>query len=349
MSGRGSTEWIKLERPVLDQLRQLSARSDATLFMVLLSVFSLLLKTLGSDARQSIGIPVRGRSRAQTEPLMGYFTNLLPLILDADNNQSFEQLLKHVKQELVGAFAAPDVPIEHLLSSLTGQGAASPLYLALFSYQDARSRPVNWGNLRHERLEVAKKGATEDFGLWFIESDAGLVGGLTFNTDLYRPDTAVILHARLLKLLAKVAQHPTQPVSHLLAEFITVKEATVQPEPKLNTAPLIDATTVVGTKPAVATFESEAEKFMAGVWAAVLKVSVVERGDNFFDLGGNSLLAMQAVAQAEQHFKTKVHEQRYVFETLAQLAQAYQQDVAQVTTEKKSLIGRLFGRNRAGS
>jgi Phosphopantetheine attachment site len=271
------------------------------------------------------------------------------LILDSDNDQSFEQLLKHVKHELVGAFAAPDVPIEHLLSSLTGQGAASPLYLALFSYQDARSRPVNWGNLRHERLEVAKNGATEDFGLWFIESDVGLVGGLTFNTDLYRPDTAVILHNRLLMLLGKVAEQPTQPVRLLLAEFVTVKEPGAQVFPNTNGVPLTANTTNAGANTAAPVFETQAEEFMASVWANVLKVSTVERGDNFFDLGGNSLLAMQAVAKAEQHFKTKVHEQRYVFETLAQLAQAYQQAAPQVEPEKKSLMGRLFGRSRAGS
>jgi hypothetical protein len=52
-------------------------------------------------------------------------------------------------------------------------------------------------------------------------------------------------------------------------------------------------------------------------------VSQIGRNDNFFDLGGTSLSAMQAVLKLEQKIGKQISPRRYVSETLAQLAAAY--------------------------
>jgi hypothetical protein len=52
---------------------------------------------------------------------------------------------------------------------------------------------------------------------------------------------------------------------------------------------------------------------------------------------------MNAVALAEKHFGTQIDARRYVFESLAQLAQAYSEAPTPVITKKVGLLGRLFG------
>ena len=61
---------------------------------------------------------------------------------------------------------------------------------------------------------------------------------------------------------------------------------------------------------------------LARVWAELLGVdrSHIQAGDNFFDLGGSSLLAMRAVAEAERQLGLKVDPRRYVYESLQQLS-----------------------------
>lgn len=66
--------------------------------------------------------------------------------------------------------------------------------------------------------------------------------------------------------------------------------------------------------------EGETEVTLAGIWAAVLKRDAIGRSDNFFDLGGDSILAMQIVSRASQ---AGLHiEPRHLFEhqTIAELA-----------------------------
>ncbi|TIU59381.1 MAG: hypothetical protein E5W15_35680, partial [Mesorhizobium sp.] len=42
---------------------------------------------------------------------------------------------------------------------------------------------------------------------------------------------------------------------------------------------------------------TETEKTLAALWCDLLKVEAIGRRDNFFDLGGESLLVMRAVAR----------------------------------------------------
>src|SRR5205807_10295309 len=45
---------------------------------------------------------------------------------------------------------------------------------------------------------------------------------------------------------------------------------------------------------------TEAERILAGIWAAVLGVERVGVDDNFFELGGDSILSIQVVSRARR-------------------------------------------------
>lgn len=92
------------------------------------------------------------------------------------------------------------------------------------------------------------------------------------------------------------------------------------------------------------------EGHLAGLWCQALKLNAVQPQDNFFDLGGHSLLLMQVVMAMEAHCGRRIDRTRYVFETLAQLARGYD-EAAPVPAEApqgtvRRLLGGLFGRGR---
>jgi hypothetical protein len=89
------------------------------------------------------------------------------------------------------------------------------LYQALFSFQDIRQRVVRWGNLDHSRIEVFQPGATEDLGLWFVENEAGMTGGLIYNAEILLEDTVLSLRERYLALLRAIVDAPRGAVGAL--------------------------------------------------------------------------------------------------------------------------------------
>jgi amino acid adenylation domain-containing protein len=68
-----------------------------------------------------------------------------------------------------------------------------------------------------------------------------------------------------------------------------------------------------------------AEQQLAGIWAQVLGVEKVGRGDNFFDLGGHSLMVIQAVAQIERTMGVRMPLREFFGQTLRQFAASCEQ------------------------
>ena len=64
------------------------------------------------------------------------------------------------------------------------------------------------------------------------------------------------------------------------------------------------------------------EELIAGIWRELLKIDRVGPNDNFFDIGGHSLLALRVVAQIEKRTGTRLDPRILFFQTLRQIAAA---------------------------
>ncbi|MGE7136592.1 amino acid adenylation domain-containing protein [Luteibacter sp. NPDC031894] len=259
MSGLGRTEWIRVSREDTDAMHEVARQADATLNMTLLALYFAMLSSSAGQRDLVVGTPVRGRNQTEVESVMGYFNNLLPLHVSVDPALSFLEFVRHVKRVAIEAFGHPDVPLEYLQRELrVGHGAGATLYQALFSFQDARQRVVDWAGLAHEQILLFQSGATEDLGLWFLEGHAGMVGGVTYNADLLQADTARLMRERYLGMMRSVAADPAIAVGTLTAATAAERErmhgwnetaATIGLPASL---PAIVAATAAGTPDAVA-------------------------------------------------------------------------------------------------
>ena len=94
---------------------------------------------------------------------------------------------------------------------------------------------------------------------------------------------------------------------------------------------------------------------MAEVWRELLGISEVAVHDNFFDLGGHSLLTMRAIAAVEKKIGKRLNPREYIFQTLEQIALAYDRLEAQDPDAPglgRRIMGSLSGalsRRRAGT
>ncbi|MFT3954883.1 MAG: amino acid adenylation domain-containing protein [Piscinibacter sp.] len=216
-SGEGSTQWVSCPKALADAARQFGREADATLYMTLLAAYALLLSRLSGQHDLVIGTPVRGRNASELEKVMGFFVNALPLRLRLRPEASFRELVAQVRETVLDAFSAPDVPFEHLVRELhvPRDESRSPIYQAFFSFQDARQRIRQWGALKQEQVLLFQPGTAEDLGLWFLEHDGGLTGGLSYSTDLFEAGTAERFGERFGVLLAAALASPDRRIDEL--------------------------------------------------------------------------------------------------------------------------------------
>ncbi|MCA3181728.1 MAG: amino acid adenylation domain-containing protein [Burkholderiaceae bacterium] len=350
MSGTGAVEWVRMDRELTERLRTVALAAGGTLNMLVMAVYAAMIGHAVGSRSLVLGMPVRGRASGQLEHVMGFFNNLLPVPLVVEPERTVGEWVGTVKARLLDAMSDQEVPFERIAAEpgIAAAASGAGLYQSLFSFQDARERERRWGPLSHSSVLVMQKGATEDLALWLMEVPGGLEGGINYNADLFDASTAAIFRERIVGLLRRVAASPERSVRALLDEPGTDADAFVG---------WIDARRAGAGAPSGVVRKDADEAPLAptalrlrALWATLVGVpeGTISTGDNFFDLGGNSLLAMRAIETMERELGRRVEPRRYLFESLAQIATAY--DAAQPPPAKvPGLLGRLFGGMRRGA
>ena len=134
-SHRGAIYSFTLPLELAQALRGLSRREGATLFMTLLSGFTLLLSRYSGQQDLLVGTPVANRSRAEIEDLVGFFVNTLVLRADLSGDLSASQFLARMREVCLDAYAHQDLPFERLVEEMQPERDLSrnPLFQVMFA------------------------------------------------------------------------------------------------------------------------------------------------------------------------------------------------------------------------
>ena len=91
---RGGVESIRLGKEVSEELKRLSRREGATLFMALMAAFKTLLMRHGGEEDLSVGTAIANRTRSEIEGLIGFFVNTLVMRTSLEGNPTFRELIR---------------------------------------------------------------------------------------------------------------------------------------------------------------------------------------------------------------------------------------------------------------
>ncbi|MGW0778600.1 amino acid adenylation domain-containing protein [Streptomyces sp. NPDC002835] len=216
----------------------------ASVFQTLLAAFQVLLARWTGQPDPVVGSVAANRRSAETEPIVGFFVNLLPLRSRVDESESFARLVARTRDTVLDAYDHQGVSFDRLVEAVapTRTPGHNPLVQAVFTL--AESVPGSgsgWG----ERLEFRETARTQ-FDLTFAAGpgDGGaLAVDAHFAADLFTPRTIERLAGRFVALLEELTRSPEQRLS--LVAAVTAEEA-VELDAFASGAPAGEPPTVLG-------------------------------------------------------------------------------------------------------
>jgi non-ribosomal peptide synthetase component F len=214
-------------------LTALSQREGVTLFILLLAAFKTLLYKYTAQEDIIIGATVANRTRAEIEPLIGFFVNMLPMRTDLSDIPRFTQLLKKVRGMALDAYAHQDLPFEKLVEELQldRESGQIPLVNITFGVQNAPKEEVQLTGLKISHLTVGPETARLDLTLWVTEVAEALWVRWTYRTDLFNEEAIVRMHGHFETLLSSIVAQPDTPLDGL--EILSEAEKTQQAENRI--------------------------------------------------------------------------------------------------------------------
>ncbi|MEU3042501.1 amino acid adenylation domain-containing protein [Streptomyces diastaticus] len=269
------------------RLKEQSRAAGGTLFMTLMASFQALISRYSGKSDVVVGTPSAGRTHVETERLVGFFVNMLPLRTDLSGEPTFRELVHRVRETSLQAYAHQDLPFEKIVEIVQPARSAhhNPLFQAVFVLDDTHVDAPRLPGIDAQELPAAYATSKFDLTLLVTEDAAGLHGGMSYKSDLFDPATMERFLADWRALLETVAADPDTVVA-------TLPVTATGPE---DTAPVAEPATSAPVAP-----RTPLEEVLAAVWGDVLDVEEVGVHDNFFLLGGYSLLATQTVLSVEE-------------------------------------------------
>jgi amino acid adenylation domain-containing protein len=192
-SFHGATQSVMLSTELCESLLALSRREGVTLFMTLIAAFQKLLYRYTGKNDLSIGIPIAGRHRLETEDLIGFFINTLVLRTKLSGEMTFRELLGQARETILAAHEHQDFPFERLIDELHVKRSLShePLVQVAFVYVVTLRDGSEIPGLAVRTLRTKNETAKYDLTLYVKDYGRRLVIDLQYKTDLF--DEATIL------------------------------------------------------------------------------------------------------------------------------------------------------------
>jgi amino acid adenylation domain-containing protein len=225
----GASHPVVLPADVTEGVLRLCRDAEATPYVLLLSVFGLLLYRRTGQDDILIGGPFANRGRAEFDHLIGFFANTMVMRVRLAGNPPFSELLGRVGETVLEALDHQELPFEHVVEAVRPprQPGVNPLVQVNFRVGIDPPAPVELGGAQTSNLPIDVGFAAFDLALDLRVLEEGIVGELIYDTDLFDGDSIEQLAADFVELLRQILERPD---ARLLAlELISEQTAAAAP------------------------------------------------------------------------------------------------------------------------
>jgi natural product biosynthesis luciferase-like monooxygenase protein len=206
----GASVNFEIDAQLTKQLHKAAEASGVTPFIMLLSVYAVLLSKLSGKEDITIGVLTAGRQHADMQQVVGMFVNTLPVRLRPKNDWTFADFLAAVKSQVLACIDNQDYQYESLIDELKIERDASrnPLFDVLFDFVNYEQPSINIPGLKAEPYNVEHTVAKFDLTLSAVPMNGHISFDIEYATSLYRKETILRFAGYYQTIIKAVAADP---------------------------------------------------------------------------------------------------------------------------------------------
>jgi amino acid adenylation domain-containing protein len=211
---------FQIDRDETLALKKIAREKGTTLYMNLLTIYTVFLAKICNQEDIVVGTPTAGRRLAELEQVIGMFVNILALKNNPAETKSFNELLGEVREKTLNAFKNQDYPFDELVGKLGVRAGGrsmgrNPVVETHFVFQHASegSGNVNGLNRGDSRL---------DLSLIAREMENSILCNFQYSTLLFKPNTVKKFSRYLKNIVKNVVENPGQLIGQI--ELLSEKE-----------------------------------------------------------------------------------------------------------------------------
>ena len=196
-------------------LQRLGREAAATYYMVRLAVLAAQLAIETGSYDVVLGTYATGRPLPETQPMFGFFSNVVTLRLRLAPDLTFRQVLARARACVVDTSPHTHFPYELLCEQLRSDGIVPPEIRLIFNPTDLP--PLRVSELELTRLRRRYEAMPWEFTLGLDRRREASECGAAFDARIHDPARVRGFLERFQALAAEAAAHPDRPLDAMLA------------------------------------------------------------------------------------------------------------------------------------
>ncbi|QIS21229.1 non-ribosomal peptide synthetase [Nocardia terpenica] len=203
-------------------LRRVAESSRSTVFNVMLAAFAVLLHRYTGASRFAIGTVMANRDR-QTERLIGYFANTVPLVTEVDGTDTLKDVLTRATDRSVWA-REHQVPFDVLVDGVAPErtSADSPFFDVMFVFNNGPGHELHLPGISFAPTPLHSGAAKFALDLSCAVTDQEVIVSLEFDHSVLDVAGAERLLGHYGRLLTALCTEPEELVARV--ELLTTAE-----------------------------------------------------------------------------------------------------------------------------
>ncbi|MDC3379015.1 amino acid adenylation domain-containing protein [Planctomycetota bacterium] len=229
-SMQGSHLGFQLSPELSQQLADLSREQNATMFMLLMSAFRILLGRYSGQSDFLIATPSIWRKRPEIEHLIGYFGNTLLLRNPLAAADTYLDVIARERRTALDAYEHQELPFETLREELGAERASvdATRFQVMFLFGERQRETYELPELEVAFSLLSTATAKFDILLWMEEGPQGLSGDFEYDSELFDAETVDQLARHLQAVLAAMAAAPRESIHAACLLTVPEREQVVQ-------------------------------------------------------------------------------------------------------------------------
>ncbi|WP_458460228.1 amino acid adenylation domain-containing protein [Paenibacillus sp.] len=211
-SMKGERLHFTLSRSLTEHLHKLASSSEATMYMVMLSVWNLLLAHRTGQQDIVVGTPVAGRLQEEWKETVGMFVNMIAMRNFPAHERAYTEFLRELKQHTLDAFAYQEYPFNELVSQLglKRELNRNSVFDVCFDYQNMELHGLELNGLQFSAYPLETGTSTYDLLMTCQENREKQVieGYIEYSLDLFHRDTVESMVQEFIGLCEQIVQQP---------------------------------------------------------------------------------------------------------------------------------------------
>ncbi|MFS0838697.1 HAD-IIIC family phosphatase [Paenibacillus sp. 1P03SA] len=216
----GRAHKISLSKETADRLNALAKSQNVTINVILFHLYTIVLHEYTGQRDITVGSLVAGRRHADVEPLIGMFTNFLPIRVRFQDRLSFLDQLQLLNDTMMNAYENQDFPFDRMVEKLSAKlpRGRNPLFdtMMIFHNEFDGETVLTAEGLTFENFEITKGISKLDFKLDIGYGDnGGLLCVMQYNTALFAEATMAGLMKHFTDLIELALDNPAIELSEI--------------------------------------------------------------------------------------------------------------------------------------